>query len=133
MEHPISLNRSASPFSSTTLSDKSVFDMVWQTFESGLSQQVLSFEKKLMHQMDAEDSMMKIVSELDIFQIQNLLDALQSALSLELPSSVSFALFLNFKCKILDCLMQIWPLERLSEFLYTLHPMECVCTRSIQR
>ncbi len=71
--------------------------------------------------------MYALLSQLNKNQIQNMLDTLQSSLLAEHPSSIPFALLLDFKCKIIDCLLMNWPLEEFRGLLYLFHPMECVC------
>jgi hypothetical protein len=71
--------------------------------------------------------MYQLASEMDFDQMATMLDALQSALVKDVPSSINFALLLDFKCKILDCCLKLWPLERFRDILYILHPIECIC------
>jgi hypothetical protein len=73
------------------------------------------------------ETMIRLVEEMDLDQVLSMLKALQQALRAEPPSTVPFALFLDFKCKILDCILKIWPLEKLHDLHPLLHPLECVC------
>ena len=74
--------------------------------------------------------MYQLASEMDFEQMATMLDALQSALMKDVPGSVHFALLLDFKCKILQICLKLWPLQRFQDILYILHPIECVCKSS---
>lgn len=127
-----------SPFETLTQADRSLFDLVWKTFENGVSQEVcppcVSMYKFLrvslwrMQNSTEYGAMYQLASEMDFDQMATMLDALQSALVKDVPGSVHFALLLDFKCKILQCCLRLWPLQRFKDILYILHPIECVCT-----
>ena len=102
------MNSKTTPFSSSTHLDARVFDMVWSVFENSKSLQ-------------------QVLNELDFEQIHYMLDSLQDTLKNESPSSCRFALFLDFKSKILNYALEMWALERFRDSLDMFHPMECIC------
>ncbi|KAI8926157.1 hypothetical protein BC831DRAFT_457722 [Entophlyctis helioformis] len=100
------------------LDDPAVFDMVWSVFEHGAGQRAQG--------AGSEADLSRLIVELDLAQVHSLLKGIHRSISSESPSSVRFALLLNFKRTVLDAILKIWPLHKLHDCITILHPMECV-------
>ena len=77
--------------------------------------------------MQETENLYYIVSELSLSQLRSLFEELESSTEALDKGSSTFALCLDFKYQLVNCLLRCWPLEKLSEMLHIFHPMECIC------
>lgn len=82
--------------------------------------------------MQETESLYQIVSELSLSQVLSLFEELEGLTGRIDKASSTFALCLDFKYQLVNCLLKCWPLEKLSEMLHIFHPMECICNLTLR-
>ncbi|KAI8897483.1 hypothetical protein BC833DRAFT_593711 [Globomyces pollinis-pini] len=105
MEVPLAISQM-----NTDLNTDSLFDIVWANYE---------------HNPDTQqESSDVILQQLTINEQALLLTQIHETILKENPSSVRFALLLNFKRAVIDCIVNSWTNAELKTILPLLHQME---------
>jgi hypothetical protein len=92
-----------------------IYNMIWSLFETNeICQEPESGQINMM------------LSELNEWQIKQLINEICEAIHNEPNDSINFALLLSFKKSCLDCIIQHWSLDQFQLLVPDLHPMECV-------
>jgi hypothetical protein len=77
--------------------------------------------------MQETESLYHIVSELSLSQVLSLFQEIETLTERVDKASSTFALCLDFKYQLINCLLKCWSLEKLSDMLHIFHPIECIC------